>query len=96
MIIRGQRTNLGNPVTVDGRMLLLEDSLAYVNHSPTGFTWGGFGSGPAQLAFAILLEIMGPEYAQRNYQQFKTDYIAKLPQADFEFTISPIDILKYA
>lgn len=29
------------------------------NHSPTGFEWGYGGSGPAQLALAILLDALG-------------------------------------
>lgn len=27
--------------------------LEWVNHSPTGFEWGYYGSGPSQLAYAI-------------------------------------------
>lgn len=30
------------------------ESLAVRNHSPTGFAWGYGGSGPAQLALAVL------------------------------------------
>jgi hypothetical protein len=33
-----------------------------VNHSPTGFSWGYAGSGPAQLALAILADYF--EYAR--------------------------------
>lgn len=39
-------------VLVDGRPLELRLDLC--NHSPTGFEWGYGGSGPAQLALAIL------------------------------------------
>lgn len=59
-------------------------SLKLVNHSPDGFNWGYPGSGPAQLALAICLEIMGPDKALKVYQSFKFKYIAGLPQADFE------------
>ena len=36
--------------------LSLEKSLKVVDHSPDGFQWGYLGSGPAQLAAAILNE----------------------------------------
>ena len=48
------------------------------NHSPTGFEWGYGGSGPAQLALAILAHEFGDEFAQDNYQQFKSDVIVSL------------------
>jgi len=52
-----------------------------VNHGPTGFAWGYGGSGPAQLAYAILRDYGLPrEVAFRLYQDFKWDVIAKLPQ----------------
>lgn len=56
-----------------------------VNKSPTGFSWGFRGSGPAQLAYAILrtyfeVELeMPPESAKiaalREYYLFKNDII---------------------
>ena len=45
-------------VTVDGRNLDLR--LDLFNHSPTGFEWGYAGSGPAQLALALLADMLGP------------------------------------
>ncbi|MBZ5660022.1 MAG: DUF6166 domain-containing protein [Acidobacteriia bacterium] len=72
------------------------------NHSPTGFCWGYGGSGPAQLALAILLEHFhgDQERALALYQDFKWKVIAGLPQdQDFVLTdeqvesvISEIDI----
>ena len=51
------------------------------NHSPTGFAWGYGGSGPAQLALAILCDLTGdPERAQKHYQHFKFEHIATIPQ----------------
>jgi len=59
--------------------------LEEVNHSPTGFEWGYLGSGPAQLAYAILrtyFELvvgLSPELsaarAQKEYYNFKTDVV---------------------
>ena len=48
----GVRTDAGCVVTVDGKPL--GPRLDLFNHSPTGFEWGYFGSGPAQLALAIV------------------------------------------
>ena len=48
-----------------------------VNHSPEGFAWGYSGSGPAQLALALLADITGDgEYAARHYQRFKREFTA--------------------
>lgn len=49
------------------------------NSSPTGFSWGYRGSGPAQLAFCILYDFTGNlELAQRYTERFKRTYIANL------------------
>lgn len=48
------------------------------NHSPDGFQWGYGGSGPAQLALAILLDVTGDEeLSVRLHQDFKRDKIAQ-------------------
>lgn len=64
---------------VDGRHVPLRESLAIANHSPTGFGWGYGGSGPAQTALAILLAAATPEQAQRHYQAFKSEHVARWP-----------------
>ena len=47
-----------------------------INHSPDGFNWGYSGSGPAQLAFGLLLDVTGDrDVASRYYQLFKADAI---------------------
>jgi hypothetical protein len=52
-------------------------SLRIRNHSPDGFNWGYAGSGPAQLALAILLDVVAdPRFAERHYQDFKREYVA--------------------
>lgn len=57
--------------------LLLEPSLKLRNHSPTGFSWGYGGSGPSQLALALLLDATSvPETAERWYQEFKSNIVA--------------------
>jgi hypothetical protein len=50
------------------------------NHSPTGFEWGYGGSGPAQLALALLADALPDENAAlRLYQSFKWETVAFLP-----------------
>lgn len=57
--------------------LPLEPSLKLFNHSPNGFQWGYGGSGPAQLALAILLDLTeDSEYSVGVHQEFKHDLIA--------------------
>lgn len=70
-------------VCEDGkRVARLNPHLEVMNKSPTGFAWGYGGSGPAQLAFALLAAVIGIERAQdpRMFQQFKFDLIAKLSE----------------
>jgi hypothetical protein len=64
--------------------LPLEPSLKVNNHSPTGFSWGYLGSGPSQLALAILLDATqagtrGAIEVTGVYQQFKTEVVAGWP-----------------
>jgi hypothetical protein len=47
------------------------------NHSPTGFSWGYGGSGPAQLALALLADALGDnDRAIRVHQDFKFKVVA--------------------
>lgn len=48
------------------------------NHSPTGLEWGYGGSGPAQLALALLADQYADTVALDYYQNFKTDVVAAL------------------
>ena len=71
-------------VTIDNQPLAEFKSQNIRNHSPDGFCWGYGGSGPAQLALALMLEATGDaQMAQQLYQSFKAEVIAALPQADF-------------
>jgi hypothetical protein len=81
-VIRGKWDT--KQVWIDDRELSPERSLQVRNHSPTGFAWGYGGSGPAQLALALLLEIArNKEMALLWYQDVKRHIIARLPQDDF-------------
>jgi len=62
-----------------GRWHTLPARLDLRNHSPTGFAWGYGGSGPAQLALAILCHATrNPEIALELYQPFKWAIVARL------------------
>jgi hypothetical protein len=50
------------------------------NHSPNGFNWGYAGSGPAQLALAILLDVTGDKaLSSRLHQAFKSEIVSTWP-----------------
>ena len=54
-------------------------SLRLVRHSPAGFDWGYTGSGPAQLACALLLDYTDNEtVAQQHHIQFRDDVVSQL------------------
>ena len=54
-------------------------SLQVEQHSPAGFEWGYGGSGPAQLALAILLDYTDDaDTARAHYQQFKREVVSQL------------------
>lgn len=57
------------------------------NHSPTGFEWGYGGSGPAQLALALLCDYFETFHPEGNvnaalimYQAFKFKVVGRLPE----------------
>ena len=84
-----QRTPQGVVCTVNGgtassRPLPLR--LDLWNHSPTGFEFGYGGSGPAQLALAILADCCGDELAVQYHQAFKWAVIARINSPGASFT----------
>jgi len=86
----GKRAFHATEVTVNG--IPLNPRLDLRNHSPTEFEWGYCGSGPAQLALAILADHLGDdEDALDLYQRFKWAVIAELPRHRWMLTGSQID-----
>lgn len=66
-----------------------ERSLKLRNHSPGGFAWGYHGSGPAQLALALLLDALpgnSDKLADRLYQKFKQNFVSRWPETGWEIT----------
>lgn len=78
------------------RKLTPSRSLQVERHSPSGFEWGYGGSGPAQLALAILLDYTDDvAVARSNYQQFKREVVSQLectgPDGTWALTIAEIE-----
>lgn len=91
-----------DPETKKGSMLPIKPSQEIHNHS-TEFNWSYGGSGPAQLALALLLHAVGecpveerpiastaPQIAQQFYQLFKNDYVSNW---DETWTITQSEII---
>jgi hypothetical protein len=86
----GRRQGHAVIVTVNGRPL--NPRLNLYNHSPTGFEWGYCGSGPAQLALAILADHLGNDrQALDVYQRFKWAVVTKLPKTRWMLNSCIID-----
>jgi hypothetical protein len=68
----------------------LDPRLDLWNHSPTRFEWGYGGSGPAQLALALLADAAGERLAVPLHQQFKSDVVAKADRQGFELADTQI------
>lgn len=91
--------NAGGPVTVyvqepGGKRRKLRARRDLWNHSPDGFQWGYGGSGPAQLALALLADATGDDaFAVRHRHDFKFAIIAMLPAA---WKMTAHDIRKWA
>ena len=84
--LRGESAS--RTVFLDNVELSPEKSKKIRNHSPDNFNWGYSGSGCAQLALAIMLELYPQRIALSKYQQFKFNTIAILPfgqDFDIEF-----------
>lgn len=82
-IYLAERHNDERGATVEVNGVPLDPRLDLRNHSPDGFEWGYGGSGPAQLALAILANEMGDEFALDHYQKFKDDFIAPMQEEDW-------------
>lgn len=92
----GRRTSAGCVVTVQGISSpngpkALDPRFDVRSHSPDGFEWGYGGSGPAQLALAILCDHLGDSAeAQAWYQAFKFRVIGAIKDCEFILTSEEI------
>lgn len=83
-------------VVADGSSL--DPRLDLREHSSDGLAWGYAGSGPAQLALALLADALDDETALEHYQRFKRLVVAELPddgwrlsEADLREWLSEVD-----
>jgi hypothetical protein len=87
---QGRREGGNVEVTVNGQPL--DPRLDLRNHSPSGFEWGYGGSGPAQLALALLADYLADDWdAVTLHQDFKRVVVAQLPYRCWELTSSQMD-----
>lgn len=63
------------------------ESQLVLEHSPDGFNWGYGGSGPSQLALAVLLKYFTDEAAISLHEGFKDSFITKLEEGNFKVRI---------
>ena len=86
----GRREGYAVIVTVDGQRL--NPRLDLWNHSPSGFEWSYGGSGPAQLALAILADHCANDTEAFNlHHRFKWTVIAELPKRGWTLTSGEIE-----
>src|SRR5262245_51634322 len=89
----GTRRESGCEVTkeVDGKTVGPRDlRLDLWSHSPAGPEWGYGGSGPAQLALALLADAVGADLAVPLHQDFKWSFVGRFPKEGFEMTADEI------
>ena len=77
-------------MTVDGQ--LLPSDFKQWRFTADGFEWGYDGTGPSQLAFAILADFFGDEYkALKSYKLFRDQVIAEISEDEWKLESSTID-----
>jgi hypothetical protein len=82
-------------VTLDGAPLDPNPSQLVYNHSPDGFCWGYGGSGPAQLALAIMLQLVPDEaVAVGMHQAFKRDFLEPMNMGD-DFELKGAELIRW-
>lgn len=86
----------GRSVRFDEQQLNPWQSQQVYNHSPDGFAWGYGGSGPAQLALAILLAAgVDQKLAVALHQEFKREFLVSVADAMEDFTLE-VDVQAWA
>ena len=76
----------------NGKEYPLDPRFDLVQHSPTGMNFSYGGSGPAQLACAMLADHFGDDEKARDlYMRFKNSVISGLDVAGFTLTSADID-----
>ena len=82
---QGERSCSKCIVTINGQPL--DPRLDLLKHSPCGFEWGYGGSGPAQLALALLADALNDDdQAVILHHEFKWMVVATLPLHSWRLT----------
>ena len=84
----GRRTASGTVVLVDGQPL---DPRLDLRDFQAGFEWGYEGSGPSQLALAILADHAGAERALGGWKVFMQTVVAELEGEQWRLGADEID-----
>lgn len=92
---RDMRDGIGVGVSVvwrdeDGAEHKLDPRFDLVKHSPDGFEWAYAGSGPSQLALALLADVATDQNALVFYHRFKLAVVAKLDVEAWSLTAGEI------
>jgi len=85
-MIKGiQGIYLENAVYIDGARISTANSRRLRDHAPDGgVSWNYLGSGPSQLALALLLHFGATDTEALGwYMEFKREIIANIPPTDF-------------
>lgn len=76
-LVRRDEDGVSCKIAYDGSVYRILDAHQEIaNHSQDGFEFGYDGSGPTQLALALLVEHAGREVALKHYINFRSDFIA--------------------
>lgn len=88
-LYKGKRSAQGVNVTVNNQAIKPRTDLR--NFHASGFEWGYEGSGPSQLALAILADHSGPQIALQNYRNFMRYILAEIEDDTWTLTSNEID-----
>ena len=84
-------TRAGERITVEVDGQPLDPRLDLRDFHANGFEWGYEGSGPSQLALALLADHGDPSTALGNYRQFVQIFIAEIEDDNWRLTSEEID-----
>jgi DNA replication protein DnaC len=76
----------------------IDEAQEVYNHSPSGFEYGYSGSGPSQLALAILYDFLKQDeknHLLSHYSKFTREFIATLDREKNEHHIQRSEILEF-
>lgn len=94
VIYVGKRDGAGNPQVLkkvdDLASLALPPRFDLARHAD-GLNWAYSGSGPRQLAVALLADVLGDEFALELSQRFKQDVVARLPHEGFSISAEAVE-----